>query len=130
MANNIGPESKKDGLEAASSSQAQGPTDLGDSLDSKTAPPAYDTLSLAPPSIRQDSQSNEPSSHRRASFTKLKQKYKDLKDQNDQRKERVVHVTHEEAHILTGNEHRNDENGCAKGIIRPSDYALPGLGLA
>lgn len=79
------------------------------------APPAYDTLSIAPPSVEQSnfvsppgrvSTSNsdpESSIRRESSSSKWKQKWQELKDEDERRKsERIQHVSPQEADRITG----------------------------
>ena len=62
------------------------------------APPAYDTISLAPPGADEV----DPSSTSTRKKT-LKEKWQDLKDEDEKRRtDRVQHVTREEADRITG----------------------------
>ena len=60
--------------------------------------PAYDTLSLAPPAADEVG-SSSTSTHKKT----LKEKWQDLKDEDEKRRtDRVQHVTREEADRITG----------------------------
>lgn len=68
------------------------------------APPEYDSLPVAPPSINTAGAASSQHDALRASRKKsLKEKWKELKDEDQQRKAtRIQHVTHEEADRITG----------------------------
>ncbi|KAK5945764.1 hypothetical protein PMZ80_002972 [Knufia obscura] len=96
-------------------------------------PPAYDTLSLAPPSISADaalapssqqtsspseSHTPQPQPHAKKS---LKDRWRDLKDEDERRRsERITHVSADEADRLTGlDRHRAEEERKSAVAERP-----------
>lgn len=87
---------------------------------SSDRPPAYDTISISPPSVNQDSaptsSSRDPptqqaSARRESSSSKWKQKWQEIKEEDERRKaERIRYVSPEEADRITGlDRHRAKE---------------------
>lgn len=70
------------------------------------APPAYDSLSMSPPTSTEDSH-QDTASH--GHMHSLKQKWKDLKEEDKARKSnQVQYVTPEEADRITGLDKRRE----------------------
>lgn len=92
--------------------------------------PAYDALSIAPPSIGESSSSRQhesntyddlPQQHKKS----LKEKWREAKEEDARRKEqRVQYVTPEEADRITGLERRREEEAKNGGRHRSGFGAL------
>lgn len=99
----------------------------------RTSPPEYDTLSLAPPSISDQHQTPAGDHAHKGSISKLKQKYKALKEENTQRKaERVKYASTEEIDRMTActeeNNKRRSEGKNVGGLINGKNFVGKSMG--